>query len=92
MMEEVPANWKPVKILYRVIDFPKRVVQCRKAEDGSVGVDTMEKEKVMQDARNMFINVIYVTTGLQAITNKNFVHYFCIEKNDLYIKFTYSLC
>ena len=49
----------------------------------------------------MFINAIYVTTGLtQAITTKNFVYYFCTEKkkndlywkNDLYIKFTYSSC
>ena len=93
MMEEVPTNWKPVKIQYRVIDFAKRVVQCRKTEDGSVVDDTMEKEKIIQDARNMFINVIYVTTGLtQAITTKNFVHYFCIEENDLYIKFTLSAC
>ena len=47
-----------------MIDFAKRVVQCRKTEDGSVVDDTMEKEKIIQDARNMFINVIYVTTGL----------------------------
>ena len=40
----------------------------------------------------MFINVICITTGLtMAIsTYKNFVHYFCNEENDLYIKFTYS--
>ena len=44
----------------------------------------MEKEKFIQDERNMFINVIYITTGLtMAIsTCKNFVHYFCIEEND----------
>ena len=54
----------------------------------------MEKEKIIQDERNMFINVIYITTGLtMAIsTCKNFVHYFCTEENDLYIKFTYSAC
>ena len=94
MMEEVLANWISVKIQYRVIDFPKRVVQCGKTEDGSVGVDYMEKEKFIQDERNMFINVIYITTGLtMAIsTCKNFVHYFCTEENDLYIKFTYSAC
>ena len=77
-----------------MIDFPKRVVQCGKTEDGSIGVDYMEKEKIVQDERNMFINVIYITTGLtMAIsTCKNFVHYFCTEENDLYIKFTYSAC
>ena len=47
-----------------MIDFPKRVVQCGKTEGGRVGVDYMEKEKIIQDARNMFINVIYITTGL----------------------------
>ena len=35
-----------------------------KTKDGSVGVDYLEKEKIIQDARNMFINVIYITTGL----------------------------
>ena len=77
-----------------MIDFPKRVVQCGKTEDGSIGVDYMEKEKIVQDERNMFINVIYITTGLtMAIsTCKNVVHYFCTEENDLYIKFTYSAC
>ena len=65
-----------------MIDFPKRVVQCGETEDGSVGVAHMEKEKIIQDARNMFINLIYITTGLtMAIsTYKNFVHYFCIKK------------
>ena len=59
-----------------MIDFPKRLVQCGKTEDGSIGVDYMEKEKIVQDERNMFINVIYITTGLtMAIsTYKNFVH------------------
>ena len=59
-----------------MIDFPKRVVQCGKTEDGSIGVDYMEKEKIVQDERNMFINVIYITTGLtMAIsTYNNFVH------------------
>ena len=54
----------------------------------------MEKEKFIQDERNMFINVIYITTGLtMAIsTCKNFVHYFCTEENHVYIKFTYSAC
>ena len=57
-----------------MIDFPKRVVQCGKTEDGSIGVDYMEKEKIVQDERNMFINVIYITTGLAISTYKNFVH------------------
>ena len=35
-----------------------------KVEDGGIGVDTVEKEKIIQDARNMFINAIYVITGL----------------------------
>ena len=53
------------------------MVQCGKTEDGSVGVDYKEKEKIIQDARNMFINVTYITTGLtMAIsTYNNFVHY-----------------
>ena len=52
------------------------MVQCGKTEDGSVGVDYMEKEKIIQDARNMFINVIYITTGptMAISTYKNFVH------------------
>lgn len=47
-----------------------------------------------KDHTGWFIHVIYITTGLtMAIsTYKNFVHYFCIEENDLYIKFTYSAC
>ena len=65
-----------------MINFPKRVVQCGKTEDGRVGVDYMEKEKIIQDARNMFINVIYITTGLNMAisTYKNFVRYFCMKK------------
>ena len=27
--------------------------------DGGIGVDTVEKEKILQDARNMFIFAIY---------------------------------
>ena len=40
-----------------MIDFPKRVVQCRKMEDGSVGVDYMEKEKIIQDERKSVLNI-----------------------------------
>ena len=46
MMEEVPANWIPVKIWCSLIDFPKRVVQCGKTEDRSVGVDTITGRKI----------------------------------------------
>ena len=62
-------------------------------------MDTVEKEKIIQDARNMFINAIYVFTGpTLATTTKNFIYYFISEKNDLYWKndlynkFTHSSC
>ena len=29
--------------------------------DGGIGVDTVEKEKILQDARNMFICYIFST-------------------------------
>ena len=58
-VEGVPANWKPVQNQYGVINFTKIVVLYRKAEDGGIGVDTVEKEKILRDARNMFIFAIY---------------------------------
>ena len=38
-----------------MINFTEIVVEYRKAMDGDIGVDTVEKEKILQDAKNKFI-------------------------------------
>ena len=54
MMEEVPTNWMSVKISCIVYSdrFHKESVAVWEVEDVSDGVDSMEKDLTIQDARN----------------------------------------
>ena len=53
--------------------------------DGDRGVDTVEKEKILQDARNKFICYIYSTGSPLETTIKDFAYHF-LTNNDLYWK------
>ena len=50
--------------------------------DGDIGVDTVEKEKILQDARNKFICYIYSTGSPLETTIKDFACHF-LTNNDL---------
>ena len=56
--------------------------------DGGIGVDTVEKEKIQQDARNKFICYIYSTGSPLETTIKDFACLF-LTNNDLCWKTRY---
>ena len=51
--------------------------------DGGIGVDTVEKEEIIKDARNKFICNIYSTGSPLETTIKDLACHFLIN-NDLY--------
>ena len=53
--------------------------------DGGIGVDMVEKEKILQHARNKFICYIYSTGSPLETTIKDFAYHF-LTNNDLYWK------
>ena len=53
--------------------------------DGGIGVDTVEKEEIIKDARNKFICNIYSTGSPLETTIKDLACHFLINK-DLYWK------
>ena len=57
--------------------------------DGGIGVDTVEKEEILKDARNKFICYVYRTGSPLETTIKDFVCHF-LTNNDLYWKTRFS--